>query len=155
MAVPAVQLDEKDNVGTLFADARAGDAIKVLDLRGLGQEPSLGGLSFMDTPGNDLSCTCGLVTGGAQVVLFITGRGTPMGFAFAPVLKITANHLVFETMGENTDLDLSAMLLGDLRIMEAGKIIWEKLVAVANGELTAAERLGHREFGFHRIGPTL
>lgn len=117
--------------------------------------PSLPGLSFMDTPGNDLACTCGLVTGGAHLVLFTTGRGTPLGFAFAPVLKITANDLIFETMRENMDMNVAAILSGALSIQGAGEAIYRRIFAVANGELVAAEKLGHREFGFHRIGPTL
>ena len=113
------------------------------------------GLTFMDTPGNDLACTCGLVSGGAHLVLFTTGRGTPMGFAYAPVIKITANKDIAQNMAENIDLDLSPVLSEGLSIEDAGKKIFSYALRVAEGELVAAERLGHREFGFHRIGPTL
>ena len=120
-----------------------------------GLEPKCKGLSFMDTPGNDLPCTCGLVTGGAHIVLFTTGRGTPMGFAFAPVIKITANQITANRMAENTDIDISAILENKLSVTDAGKVILEHIIKVASGELVAAEKLGHCEFGFHRIGPTL
>ena len=120
-----------------------------------GHAAKTAGLTFMDTPGNDLACTCGLVSGGAHLVLFTTGRGTPMGFAYAPVIKITANKDIAQNMAENIDLDLSPVLYEGLSIEDAGKNIFSYALRVAEGELVAAERLGHREFGFHRIGPTL
>jgi len=113
------------------------------------------GLSFMDTPGNDLACTCGLIAGGAHMVLFTTGRGTPMGFAIAPVIKITANEHVAQVMSENIDVDLSDILIGKMGINDGAQIILDKVFNVAKGDLVAAEKLGHCEFGFHRIGPTL
>jgi altronate dehydratase large subunit len=119
------------------------------------ETPRLRGLHFMDTPGNDLACTCGLVSGGAHLVLFTTGRGTPMGFATAPVLKITANKKIALRMGENIDLDLSEVLEGTIDLYQAGKMILKKILETANGGLVAAEKVGHFEYGFHRIGPTL
>lgn len=118
-------------------------------------KPKMSGLSFMDTPGNDLACTCGLVAGGANMMLFTTGRGTPMGFSIAPVLKITANKDVAYKMAENIDIDLSSIILGKMSINNAGKIILDKIIAVAEDEKVKAEKLGHQEFGFHSIGPTL
>lgn len=119
------------------------------------ERPTLRGLHFMDTPGNDLACTCGLVSGGAHLVLFTTGRGTPMGFATAPVLKITANKKMASLMSENIDLDLSGVLDGSLTGTQAGKRILQKILETANGGMVAAEKAGHLEYGFHRIGPTL
>jgi len=120
-----------------------------------GIRPTLAGLSFMDAPGNDLECTCGLVSGGAHLVLFTTGRGTPMGFPYAPVVKITSNQHNAQCMAENIDLDLSSIISGQLSVEEAGRKIFSYVLRVASGERVAAERLGHCEFGFRRIGPTL
>lgn len=120
-----------------------------------GEEISRRGLNFMDCPGQDLTSLCGMVSGGAHMVLFTTGRGTPLGFAIAPVVKITANARTGETMAENIDINLSGLLLGNLTIARAGEMILRAVRSTANGELTRAEALGHREFGFYTSGPTL
>ena len=120
-----------------------------------GAAPTVPGLTFMDTPGNDLLCTCGLVAGGANLVLFTTGRGTPMGFPTAPVVKITANQVTARKMRENIDVDVSAILSGTISVEEAGQMIYQAMLDTAGGRLVAAELHGHREFGIPRIGPTL
>ncbi|MDW7677106.1 MAG: UxaA family hydrolase [Bacillota bacterium] len=117
--------------------------------------PTVPGLTFMDTPGNDLICTCGLVAGGAHLILFTTGRGTPMGFPIAPVVKITANKGTAEKMSNNIDIDISSILDGVMSIEQAGQMVYQSIFDTANGQLVKAELLGHREFGIHRIGPTL
>ena len=89
------------------------------------------------------------------MVLFTTGRGTPLGFAIAAVLKISANSEAVRKMAENIDIDLSDVLTGEMSLDDAGRIIAAKVLVVAEGKLTKAEKLGHREFGFHSIGPIL
>ena len=59
------------------------------------------GLVIMDTPGNDPSSVAAMVAGGAQVVVFSTGRGTPTGNPIAPVIKITGNRITFANMEDN------------------------------------------------------
>ena len=113
------------------------------------------GLSFMDCPGQDLASICGLISGGAHLVLFTTGRGTPLGFATAPVIKISANSEAACMMKENIDIDLSRVLTGEKSLAGAGEEIFDRVVRVAGGDPANAEVLGHREFGFHSIGPTL
>lgn len=113
------------------------------------------GLSFMDTPGNDIESMAGLAAGGAQIIIFTTGRGTPMGFAIVPVIKVTATPRTARIMKENIDVDLSAFFSHGLSIKEAGKMVFHSVMEIAEGNLTKAEMLGHREFAIHRIGPTL
>jgi len=113
------------------------------------------GLNFMDTPGNDIESMAGLAAGGAQIIIFTTGRGTPMGFATVPVLKVCASPKTSRVMQENIDVDLSSFFKGDLSIIDAGRKIFHTAVRCASGEPCRAEILGHREFGLHRIGPTL
>ncbi|WP_010492206.1 UxaA family hydrolase [Paenibacillus elgii] len=113
------------------------------------------GLYFMDSPGNDIECVSGMAAGGAHLVCFTTGRGTPTGAAVIPVIKITGNKRMFEKMSDNMDVDVSDMLEGTLSLEAAGQVVWEEIQAVANGKLTKAEILGHTEFSINRIGPSL
>lgn len=113
------------------------------------------GLYFMDSPGNDIECVSGMAAGGAHLVCFTTGRGTPTGSAVVPVIKITGNKRMFERMSDNMDVDVSDMLEGTLSLEEAGSLIWQEIAEVAGGKLTKAEILGHTEFSINRIGPSL
>ena len=112
------------------------------------------GLYFMDSPGEDIDSITGMVAGGAQLIVFTTGRGTPTGYPIAPVIKITGNPQTYETMEENIDINGGKVILGETRLEELGQEIFEKMLAVANGEETKAEKLGHKEFGIYRIGYT-
>ncbi|MFD0695267.1 UxaA family hydrolase [Paenibacillus sp. GCM10027628] len=113
------------------------------------------GLYFMDSPGNDIECVSGMAAGGAHLVCFTTGRGTPTGSAVIPVIKITGNTRMYERMSDNMDVNVGEMLDGTLSLEAAGNLIWEEIVDVANGKLTKAEILGHTEFSINRIGPSL
>jgi altronate dehydratase large subunit len=119
-----------------------------------GEVPSGRGLYVMDTPGMDVESMSGVAAGGAQVMVFTTGRGTPAGNPVMPVIKVTANRRTAERMADNIDLDLSGVVEGTCSIEEAGQRIFDEIVAVAEGKLTKAERLGHMEFSIYRIGPT-
>lgn len=113
------------------------------------------GLYFMDSPGNDIECVSGMAAGGAHIVCFTTGRGTPTGAAVVPVIKITANKQMFLRMEDNMDIDVSDMLDGSASLGQAGDRIWQEIVEVAEGKWTKAEVLGHQEFSINRIGPSL
>lgn len=113
------------------------------------------GLVFMDTPGNDVESVSALVAGGAQIILFTTGRGTPTGNPVAPVIKITGNRRAATKMADNIDIDASGILTGEQTINEAGEKIYRLILAVAGGKQVKAEILGHQEFAIHRIGLTL
>lgn len=112
------------------------------------------GLYFMDTPGEDIDSITGMVAGGAQLIVFTTGRGTPTGCPIAPVIKITGNPETYCNMEENIDINGGKVILGACTLDSVGKEIFEKMISVANGELTKAEKLGHNEFGIYRIGYT-
>ena len=117
--------------------------------------PTRRGLIVMDSPGDDIESIVGMVAGGAQIVLFTTGRGTPVGNPIAPVIKIATNSALYRHMAENMDIDAGTILESEETIKQVGGRIFEKLLAVAGGELTQAELLGHREFTINRIGPRL
>ncbi|REE55439.1 altronate dehydratase large subunit [Paenibacillus taihuensis] len=113
------------------------------------------GLYFMDSPGNDIECVSGMAAGGAHIVCFTTGRGTPTGAAVIPVIKITGNKMTFRNMEDNMDVDVSDMLDGTGSLEQAGDRIWQEIKEVAEGKWTKAEVLGHQEFSINRIGPSL
>ena len=110
----------------------------------------------MDTPGLDVESVTGMVGGGAQVVVFTTGLGTPTGNPIAPVIKITGNARTAQAMADNIDLDVSGVI-DRHRIARRRRPIGcsTKCSRSASGQATAAERLGHREFAIHRRNPTI
>lgn len=100
----------------------------------------------MQGPGYDQESTPGLVAAGTQIVGFTTGRGTTIGNAIAPVVKIASNTSVYERMKNDLDINAGLILDGEVTIEEMGKRIFEELLAVASGKMCKAELNGHREF---------
>src|SRR5688572_28955291 len=113
------------------------------------------GLTVMDTPGLDVESVTGMVGGGAQVVVFTTGLGTPTGNPIAPVIKITGNARTARQMGDNIDLDVSGIMDDTETLGGAADRLFAEVLDVASGRETAAEQLGHREFAIHRRNPTI
>jgi altronate dehydratase large subunit len=105
-------------------------------------------------PGQDIEQLTGMVAGGAQMVLFTSGRGTPTGSPIAPVIKIATNSAMFESMRDNMDLNAGSIIEGKETIGEVGQQIIEEIAKVSSGKLTKAEILKQHDFGIWRIGPT-
>ena len=141
---------------SLGATHKAGEVSPLEDVVAYAARITRKGLTVMDTPGLDVESVTGMVGGGAQVVVFTTGLGTPTGNPIAPVIKITGNARTAQTMADNTDLDVSGILdhSGIDRCAPRTGCSAE-IVAVSSGKLTSAERLGHREFAIHRRNPTI
>jgi (2R)-sulfolactate sulfo-lyase subunit beta len=83
---------------------------------------------------------------GAVIHLFPTGQGNVIGNPIEPVIKISGNPITCKTMSEHIDQDVSAILRGEQTIDQAGDALIEVITRTANGRLTCAEALGHREF---------
>jgi altronate dehydratase large subunit len=140
---------------SLGATHKAGETTPLEDVVPYAGRITRKGLTVMDTPGLDVESVTGMVGGGAQVVVFTTGLGTPTGNPIAPVIKITGNARTAHTMADNTDLDVSGILDHSESMDGAAGRLLDEILAVCSGKLTSAERLGHREFAIHRRNPTL
>lgn len=99
-----------------------------------------------------------MIASGAHVTLFTTGRGSVVGSAISPVLKICANPDTFRRMGDDMDVNAGRILEGSAELDEVGREIVERIASTAAGEATCSEALGHREFiltykSFEPLGP--
>jgi altronate hydrolase len=113
------------------------------------ETPRARGLHLMQGPGYDQESTPGLVAAGATVVVFTTGRGTTIGNAIAPVIKLASNNKVFERMSRDLDLSAGGVIDGTETIEQVGARVFEHVRRVASGEVQAkAEEHKHREFQF-------
>jgi altronate hydrolase len=114
------------------------------------------GFVFMDTPGFDPASVTGLIAGGANVVVFTTGRGSCFGCKPVPSIKVATNTPLYEHMIEDMDINAGRILEG-ASVEEVGREIFEKIIAIASGERTKSELqgIGDDEFCPWSIGPTL
>jgi altronate dehydratase large subunit len=140
---------------SLGATHKGGERAPLEDVVGYAAPVTRKGLTVMDTPGLDVESVTGMVGGGAQVVVFTTGLGTPTGNPIAPVLKITGNARTARQMADNIDLDVSGIMDDTESLDSAADRLFADVLAVASGRQTAAETLGHREFAIHRRNPTI
>jgi predicted Zn-dependent peptidase len=138
-----------------FGPIAKGGSTSVREFVGYAHRPSTRGLVVMDTPGNDPESVTGMVAGGAQVVVFTTGRGSPTGCPIAPVIKVSSNSATYRRLADDLDLDVGTIVGGGEPLADAGRRILEEVVAVAGGKQTAAEAWGNREFAIETIGPRL
>jgi altronate hydrolase len=114
------------------------------------------GFVFMDTPGYDPPSVTGLVAGGANVIVFTTGRGSCFGCKPTPSIKLATNTPMYERMIDDMDLNAGTILEG--RTVEAvGREVFEEILAVASGKKTKSEQLGigDEEFMPWTPGPVL
>lgn len=140
-------LEEK----SLGAVQKAGRA-PLSDVIGYAERVRRDGLTLLEAPGNDaVSCTA-LVAAGATALLFTTGRGTPLGFP-VPTIKIATNHALATRKPGWIDFDAGLVLDDGFEAAEAALI--ERVVAIASGAETAAERNDEREIAIWKRGVTL
>ncbi len=134
-----------------------------------GDIPPKGGLYLMDVVPDgevrfgfpNISDTAEIVemmASGALCTLFVTGRGSVVGSALAPVVKIAANPVMYARMEEDMDVNAGRILTGEATLAEVGEEIYRRVVGLAEGRRTKSEELGHQEFiltykSFEPIGP--
>src|SRR5687767_571438 len=135
-------------IKSLGAIAKAGTT-RVEGVIEYAETPRSHGLNLMQGPGYDQESTPGLVAAGATVVVFTTGRGTTIGNAITPVIKLASNSPVFERMSRDLDLSAGGVIDGTETIDEVGQRVFEQVRRVASGEVLAlAEEHKHRQFQF-------
>lgn len=140
-------LEEK----SLGAVQKAGRAI-VTDVRHYGERVRSPGLTLLEAPGNDAVSSTALAAAGATAILFTTGRGTPLGFP-VPTIKIATNSDLARRKPGWIDFDAGQVLEEGMEI--AADALLDKVIAVASGKETAAERNGEREIAIWKRGVTL
>ena len=131
---------------------KIGRKCRFIDVLAPAEAPAKGkGLYYMDTSSAAAECITLMAAAGYVVHTFPTGQGNVIGNPIVPVIKITGNPRTVRTMSEHVDLDVSGVLRRELTIPEAGDALIEMIIRTANGRLTAAEALGHREFVFTKL----
>lgn len=118
----------------------------IVDVLDPAEAPTKSGLNYMDTSSAAGECVTLMAAAGAVLHLFPTGQGNVVGNPIEPVIKLSGNPLTVSTMSEHIDLDVSGLLSREYDLDEAGRRLLDVVVRTANGRLTAAEALGHREF---------
>jgi altronate hydrolase len=141
-------LEEK----SLGAVQKAGRAPVTQVLR-YGHAVAMPGLALLEAPGNDAVSSTALVAAGATVLLFTTGRGTPLGFP-APTLKIATNSGLAARKPRWIDFDAGRLLAGADMTLLADDLL-ERVLATASGAPTRSELNGEREIAIWKRGVTL
>ena len=126
---------------------KIGRECRYIDVLEPAEAPRKGaGLYYMDTSSAAAECVTLMAAAGYAVHTFPTGQGNVIGNPIVPVIKISGNPKTIRTMGEHIDVDVSGILRRDMTIPDAGDALIDMIVRTANGRLTAAEALGHREY---------
>ena len=113
--------------------------------------PTHPGLWFMDSSSAAAEMVTLCAASGYAVHTFPTGQGNVIGNPILPVIKITANPRTMRTMPEHIDVDVTGILQKQMNMDDAGEKLLDCILRTADGELTAAEILGHREFSLTRL----
>ncbi|MBN8955957.1 MAG: UxaA family hydrolase [Rhizobiales bacterium] len=126
---------------------KIGRTCKYIDVLEPAEAPAKGaGLYYMDTSSAAAECVTLMAAAGYVIHTFPTGQGNIIGNPIVPVIKITGNPRTVRTMSEHVDVDVSGILRREMTIPQAGDALIDMIMRTANGRLTAAEALGHREF---------
>ena len=126
---------------------KIGKHVRFIDVLAPAEPPARGpGLYFMDTSSAAAECCTLQAAAGYVVHVFPTGQGNVIGNPIMPVVKVSGNPRTVRLMGEHIDVDVSGVIRREMTIAAAGSALIDAIVRTANGRLTAAEVLGHREF---------
>jgi altronate hydrolase len=142
-------LEEK----SLGAVQKGGKA-EVTDVLGYAEKGARSGLNLINAPGNDAVSSTALTAAGATILLFTTGRGTPLGFP-VPTLKIASNSGLAARKPGWIDFNAGALVDGEREMEALAADLWATILRVASGELTRNEENDYREIAIWKRGVTL
>lgn len=150
--------NKKGGISTLeeksLGCTQKGGTGKVVDVLGYGEKVSTPGLNLLEGPGNDIVAATSLMAAGAHVVIFTTGRGTPLG-AGVPTIKVSSNSDLYNKKRGWIDFN-AGQLLEEKDIGEVKKDFFDFVLKVAAGEIkTQNEKNGYREIAIFKDGVTL
>ena len=137
---------EEKSLGCIQKGGRA----EVVDVLNYGDTVKKKGLNLLNGPGNDMVAVTNLTAAGCHMILFSTGRGTPLG-APVPTVKIATNDALAERKPDWIDFNAGSMIDG----IDISQDLIEYILSVAEGEETANERNGYREIAIFKDGVTL
>jgi altronate dehydratase large subunit len=158
IGAPVIGPEADDDVASGYVTARAralgcvakGGSSIIGEVLDFGVRPVRRGLAVMDTPAHDVVSMTAMAAAGAQVCLFATGRGTPVGSALMPVIKVTGNPRTASRMADNVDVALHGR--------DGSADAWavrNALASAIGGAEVVAEVVGQLDFAIHRVAPTV
>ncbi len=130
---------------------RKGGTSPLMEVIGYGDVPRAQGLVYMDAPAPGVENIAALAASGAQMILFSTGVGNPIGHPLVPTIKLTGNPATAETFADNIDVDVGGIVRGSYGLADAAATVREAMLATASGELTQSEQLGDLEISISRV----
>lgn len=141
---------EEKSLGCVYkAGTRA-----LVDVIDYADEVTKKGLTFMNTPGNDIEQLSAMVAGGSNICVFTTGRGTPTGSCIVPTIKISSNTKCFKNMHDAIDLNAGDLIDGVKSMSELKNELIELVIKVSNGMLVKAEENEQNDFAIWRLATT-
>jgi altronate hydrolase len=154
---------------SMGAYAKSGSS-KIHGLIKPGDIPRQGGLYLMDVVPDgdpmfgfpnivDSAEIVEMIASGSHLILFTTGRGSVVGSAISPVIKVCANPETYENLSDDMDINAGKVINGEATVQQVGDEIYKLVVKVAQGQQSKSEALGHQEFvltykKFEAIGPS-
>ena len=141
---------------SLGAVAKAGST-PLTAVYDFGQTVTQAGFVFMDTPGYDPVSVTGQIAGGAQIVVFTTGRGSAFGSKPAPTIKLATSDRLFNQMPDDMDMNAGDIVSSCVSMADKGQAIFDLIRATASGQVTKSEALGlgDNEFVPWQIGAVM
>jgi altronate hydrolase len=134
-----------------------GGTTNLVDVYEYAQPVTAKGFVYMDTPGYDPVSATGQVAGGANMIVFTTGRGSAYGCAPSPSLKLSTNSELWQRQEEDIDLNCGEIADGAATIEQVGERLFQLILATASGDKTKSERFGYgqSEFVPWQLGATM
>jgi altronate hydrolase len=125
-----------------------GGTTNLVDVYKYAEPVTAHGFVYMDTPGYDPVSATGQVAGGANMIVFTTGRGSAYGCAPAPSLKLATNTALWQRQEEDIDLNCGEIVDGNATVGELGERLFAMMLAAASGEKTKSELHGYGQNEF-------